>query len=83
VKTKRTVYPVVVVTFMLDDGAGSLHEVAGMSGSVRGLTVDISKGGDVLTAQEFAHVVKKIGRFADDATDTFNVMETEEVRGDF
>ena len=82
-KSKRRVYPVVTVTYMLDDGCGAINEVAGLSGSVDGLTVDFTAGRDMLSTAEFSHVLKNAGRLADEATSTLYVLETEIVRDEF
>ena len=82
-KSKRTIYPVVTVTFMLDTGLGSIEAVGGLHGSYRQLEIDASKGKDVLTAREMAHVAKMLGRLAEEAVSSLSIMETEIVRDEF
>ena len=82
-KSKRTIYPVVSVTFMLDTGLGSIEAVGMLHGSYRQLEVDAAKGKDVLSAREMAHVAKVLGRLSEEAVCSLSIYETEIIRDDF
>jgi hypothetical protein len=82
-KSKRVIYPVVTVSYILDDGCGAIESVGGLHGSYRKLEIDQSKGKDVLTAKEVAHVAKMLGQYAEEAVDSLSIMETEIDRDEF
>lgn len=82
-KSKRTIYPVLSVSMICDDGLGAISDVGTLHGSHRSLKLDQSKGSEILTPEELAHVAKTLGRLADEAVSTLHILSKEIVRDDF
>lgn len=82
-KSTRYVYPVVTVTFMLDDGEGAINHVYGGQASRLGVKIDDGNNFDLLTPDEISHVLSTTGQILAKATDNWNMKSKEIVRDDF